>query len=275
LAKNSQITFDCMEIKDLDKWEDFVPQIRELRGQYSENSHPIIFRGMADYNWQLKTTLERTTRETFSVYDYLVVVSKCVNQLESVTGKKWDFKSIPEIKKEIKEIQGPLRVHLPHYDYLLYLRHHGYPSPLLDWTESPFIAAYFAFHEKVSQERIAVYAFIGSQHRARGGIVGEPMIFYKGPYVSTHSRHFAQKSWYTIATKYDKIEDHVFCCHEDVLANDNMNQNMLLKITIPTGERKKVLQELNDYNINHFTLFQTEDSLVKTMEINSFYLDHI
>ncbi|MDP2778479.1 MAG: hypothetical protein Q8O48_12635, partial [Anaerolineales bacterium] len=53
--------------------------------------------------------------------------------------------------------------------------------------------------------------------------------------------------------------------------NHNSVQDLLIKITIPTKDRNIALKELdNDYNINHFTLFQTEDSLIKTLGMKEF-----
>ncbi len=40
---------------------------------------------------------------------------------------------------------------------------------------------------------------------------------------------------------------------------------MLVKITLPVGERTRALRELSDYNISDHSLFQTEDSLVRSL----------
>jgi hypothetical protein len=68
--------------------------------------------------------------------------------LEHYTDERWNLRSFPEYAREIAELQDVMRVELPCYPYLAYLRHHGFPSPLLDWTESASVAAYFAYmHE--------------------------------------------------------------------------------------------------------------------------------
>jgi hypothetical protein len=48
-----------------------------------------------------------------------------------------------------------------------------------------------------------------------------------------------------------------------------------IKITIPASERKVALKDLYDHNINHYTLFQTEDSLVKSLSAKYFDLSEI
>lgn len=104
----------------------------------------------------------------------------------------------------------------------------------------------------------------------------DTVIHTHGPYVTTHTRHFAQKAWYTTATKWNmKSEEHTFC-HHDSIPSKNLvyEQDVLIKISIPRQERLKVLKQLEDYNINHYTLFQGEGALVRTMGMRVFEFDN-
>ncbi len=272
-----------IETHDINCWDEYRPLIQSIREKYGwlritedySKKNIVLFRGHSSEQWQLDTTLERCTNNIFSIADYIRYASRCSSELESFTGKKWNIPPFPDLESEIREKQDSMRVHLPCYNYLVYLRHHGFPSPLLDWTASPFIAAYFAYIDASSCERVAVYAYIERPKGIKGGIGGSPQIKLLGPYVSTDSRHFAQKAWYTVATKYKySNKQHVFCSHTSVFSKGTKDQDVLIKITMPSHDRLKALTELSDYNINHFTLFQTEDSLVKAMALKEFELEN-
>ena len=55
--------------------------------------------------------------------------------------------------------------------------------------------------------------------------------------------------------------------HEDVFARSNPRQDVLWRFDIPWTERLKVLKLLDSYNLNAFSLFDSEESLMETLAL--------
>lgn len=262
-----------MQTITLKSWEEYNPTIlgiktkygKHIRGKYTTTNR-ILYRGQADSQWLLNSTLERFSENTWSVKSYCHVAIVCSPQIESFTNKSWDLPNVPQLEEEINKNSDSSRVHipLPMYSYLVYLRHHGFPSPFLDWSMSSYVASFFAFSDYTKSSNVAIFAYIETPEGIKGFTGGAPQITLQGPYVRTHKRHFLQQASYTLATKGTK-DDHDFICHEDVFASNKTDQDILVKIIIPSSERCKALAYLDEMNINHFSLMQTDDSLMKTL----------
>lgn len=263
-----------MTSNDLDRWEQYSDKISELKTAYGPDRPELLekgfiahmmFRGHPDSNWKLETTLERYSSKVWTIEKYMRKVASSVSQFESFTGRQWNIPDWPAIQKELQAEYRETYPHLPHYNYCVYLRHHGYPSPLLDWTQSPFVAAYFAFSEtEKGADRVAVWMYVDTTTGTKEGFVAAPAIHLQGPNVAAHKRHFLQQSVYTLASKPEN-NDHTLVPHEAVKRPDDQSQDVLVKITIPVTERIAALKSLNEMNINHYSLFQTEDALAKTL----------
>lgn len=56
-----------------------------------------------------------------------------------------------------------------------------------------------------------------------------------------------------------------YACHEDVFAQGAEEQDLLWKFNLPSSERTKVLLALDRYNLNAYSLFGSEESLMETV----------
>jgi len=125
-------------------------------------------------------------------------------------------------------------------------------------------------------EYVSVYAFMEYSGRGKSKSGNDPAIDCLGSLVKTHKRHFMQQSEYTICTKMKAIEDQeserYYASHEDVILKSEREQDILRKFNIPTAERVRVLQKLQTMNINSFSLFGTEDSLMDSIATEEFLL---
>jgi hypothetical protein len=249
---------------DLDCWEKFEETISSFFINWKNlkiSKSPLyvstpIFRGHVDASWKLETTLERITTREFDAEDYYTTIRGVRPAVVSITGKSWD---IPE-----NFDSGKLPP--PGYHFMVYLRHHGFPSPLLDWTRSPFVAAFFAFRsdEGPKDRKVAIYSYVEYGGEARIYKGEGPVVHGLGPYVISHQRHYAQQCEYTICWR--RVDDrYVYSCHEAAFGDKDSDQGELTKYTLPASERTKVLQALQRMNVTAFSLFGSEESLMETL----------
>jgi hypothetical protein len=258
-----------VESKDLAGWQDFEREVEILRHRGNDvlgtRKTGLLFRGQADSSWPLSTTLERRTGTFWKWQTYLRLARVSLPQVQPMTEREWQFPEHAATQTWGLSYDDTLKP-IPAYDYWVYLRHHGFPSPLLDWSRSPYVAAFFAFRDDGSAERVALYCY---QEYAAGGKHGssrKPTIHVHGPYVNTHPRHILQQCEYTTCSACSD-DGWRYAKHSDVFAEDEPEQDLLWKFTLPASERLGVLKRLNDFNLNAFSLFSTEEALLETVAL--------
>ena len=282
-AQNEQSPSVHEEIP-LSSWSEYREAISRINGRFAHHSkgderryaNCIAYRGQKSAAWALETTLERERVGDFTALQYLERATRHCRELESLTGSSWDVPNDDEAQEQLGHCADSLMVYPPAYSYLVYLRHHGFPSPLLDWSLSPYVAAFFAFAEAKhrSNERVAIYAYIATPRGTKSGWLGAPVITLLGPHIATHRRHFLQQAIYTWCVQpIEQSGDFRVCSHHDVLARPSDRQDTLIRITLPASEKRAALTDLLAHNINHYTLFGTEDALAKTLAMKVFLLD--
>jgi hypothetical protein len=99
-----------------------------------------VFRGQARATWLLEPSLERFAR---SIHDLPGVIEKYA-------------------LREFQRRAHHYSAHLPSSDntleWLALMRHHGSPTRLLDFTKSPYVAAFFATTDAAKDEPSAIWA---------------------------------------------------------------------------------------------------------------------
>lgn len=260
-----------MEEIELKTWADFVSQVEDDIRNQAETEEligdmpKVLFRGHASSGWKLQTTLERSVPALAGVSEYYRAVYKTKHQLEAFTDRQWSIPK-PEALDALLKNDARWTDRMPALNYLVYLRHHGFPSPLLDWSRSPFIAAFFAFQRADPNDKVAIYA-LGSVARSMPHPVNsECFVKNLGYRVRTHRRHFVQQAEYTIAVQNIR-GNWSYMDHEEVLATTSQKYpvSRLRRYILPGELKHQVLKTLDSYNLNAYTLYGSDDALVESL----------
>lgn len=220
------IKYDSWQIFKQDYCLDLFPEKKFIPQVY-------IFRGQADANWNLVSSFDR---------DYSFLQWKQREQVERELIEQFKMHctrhiyNCPSFSDEL--------------DLKSMAQHYGVPTRLLDWSYSPFVAAYFAFSKiiRVKSELVAIWA-LKKDHEIwntnRGAIIHEQITRE-----NDHQKN--QLGCFTILNNQARsINEFVDSCSDNGIdAND-----ALVKIVLPSSEFTSALYELDAMNINASTIY--------------------
>jgi hypothetical protein len=122
---------------------------------------------------------------------------------------------------------------------------------------------------------VSVYCYLEFAAVGKTRSSDQPGIYVFGPYVKVHKRHVLQQSQYSICVELDSDYNARYANHELVFRNGDERQDRLWKFNVPSSERNYALKSLNKMNINSYSLFGSEDSLVETISTNEIIMDDL
>src|SRR5690606_9617999 len=79
-----------------------------------------------------------------------------------------------------------------------------------------------------------------------------------------NKRHYLQQSIYTVCIRKDK-DGVSFARHDKIYTEQDEDGERLIKYVLPSSEKGIALLSLESYNINAYSLFGTEESLLEAL----------
>lgn len=229
-----------VKIYNLSSWKYFSDFINQEMLDYVE----YVYRGHACSSWKLEPTLDRTIKEPDSP----------IRQ-----------QHLDRFKYETRGRRGsnPAEL-LTENDWWALGQHHGLSTPLLDWSESPFVALFFGANGALETKTatFSVFALAQDAITPRNEIIEnnesiklingrKPTVKLVRPLSNENNRLVSQRGLFTRGPNNIDLESWI----KNNQTKMSHYQMELIKINIPNKDIKDCLRYLNRMNINHSTLF--------------------
>lgn len=228
-------------------WTDFKSDFaKDIQFDFGTlEQEKILFRGQGNADYKLQSTFDRLYYDLSGEEK-----AKIANDLITRFRKECDGRVIGFSSYASGVI-------------LALARHHGLPTRLLDWSISPYIAAFFAFssayYDTKAGSEVAVFAFKRNSSYENTGIT-----IIDVPNENNQRQMNQMGKYMQLTTYHNTIEDFLIEGERHL----GIEGTILYKLMIPTSEAKIALLELNLMNINASRLMGDYDGFAQTAFLN-------
>lgn len=241
----------------IDSWTEFKSYYLErliIRDDLLNPQIPYLFRGEGDSSWRLISTFDRN----YSGIDYETLLKYYEKEFnDPVTANQFpEHKAIfDEIRKNSSDMNTDEQRKY-NLKTVALGQHYGLPTRLLDWSESPYIAAFFAFskaipslansswNEIMADEKEAVIWALEYSNKWE-----EKGLYIHKPERDGNHRLFQQKGY---VTEFKKD-----VCDESSLENLMRRTDVpyVIKFYVPVSESAKAIKDLGLMGINSTQIY--------------------
>jgi hypothetical protein len=233
-------------------WAKFKNFVSNLQG-----SSKFIFRGQ-NQPWLLRTGFHRTGRADltrFRTQDIPLLHQK----LSARTKHLFNLSRPPEFGA-----------------FLNLLQHHGYPMPMLDWTYSPYVAAFFAYRglllknakDALPDESVMIFVFnLGDWEQDFHQVLNLLSPYQhlsKGEFLAIENERMIPQQALTLISSIDDIEGFI---HK---RERQKGKQYLAAIDLPISERASVIRELAYMGLHPGGLFPGLDGICEELKERNF-----
>ena len=197
---------------------------------------PYLFRGHADLEWELEPAIDR------SDFSGLQGKLKRVDH-ERLAFDRFKRLAVPHLRSR------PMN----DWEFLALARHHGVPTRLLDWTENPLAALFFAVEPaRPTDGAVWCYTYIEMEEaldvqRTPDPLSVERIMLFEPSHV--HPRIWAQSCVFTVhPPKFKSLKD-------------PWGVSPLTRVRIPKAARAPLRKELQRVGVHRASLFPDLDGV--------------
>ena len=229
-----------------------VSDLLNLLGEYLSSRQVVWFRGHANKDWQLVPSLARNP----------VHLEK-----ETELIKRFKQLAVPHLTEGVPKDE---------WEWMFLMQHHRVPTRLLDWTESPLVALWFAVASSSAEERDRDGAFwcldplaLNKQAKLRGRLETELPGFSEGTtlaaYLPDHQdigaglNPLAAIGPRTSRRMSAQLGNFTISDRGSLPIDDVGEKNHVWRLIIPCDAKKTIATQLNLLRFTELTLFPDLD----------------